>query len=135
MGESGSGKTESTKRIIEFLCKLSENEIIDSILEAQRILEIFGNARTTVNRNSSRFTKVIQMHYNENMRLIGGTTQTYFLETNRACFRNNQEESFHIFKLLLSGAPLEMREMFFPDKFDVSFKIIDDPLAILHAYK
>lgn len=61
-GISGSGKTESAKRIVEFLCNLShENLQKDMIINASLILEAFGNAQTMGNKNSSRFCKFLEV--------------------------------------------------------------------------
>lgn len=56
-GPSGAGKTESTKDIVDFLCRTTnlDFETMDPILEA------FGNAKTHGNANSSRFCKYIQV--------------------------------------------------------------------------
>lgn len=51
-GVSGSGKTETTKHIIDFLCENSSQS-------ADAIFEDFGNAKTRANNNSSRFCKQI----------------------------------------------------------------------------
>lgn len=107
LGESGSGKTESTKRIVDFLCKPS---YISAISETQRVLETFGNATTIENNNSSRFTKVVGIHYDKNMKVIGGTVRTCLLESNRVCFQNVGESNFHVFSLLLFGAPQDMKD-------------------------
>lgn len=56
-GGTGSGKTETSKHIIDFLSKSNIREIFS----ASPILEAFGNAKTRGNINSSRFCKQIQV--------------------------------------------------------------------------
>lgn len=62
-GLSGSGKTESAKFLLQYLCPVSgtEEDIRQHILLSNPILGSFGNAQTENNRNSSRFCKYIEV--------------------------------------------------------------------------
>lgn len=57
-GITGSGKTETAKHAINFLC---QQTCVENILNVNPILEAFGNAKTRDNQNSSRFCKFIEV--------------------------------------------------------------------------
>ena len=90
-GESGAGKTVSTKVIMRYLTRTGttkcggESEMInieDTILDSNPILEAFGNASTIRNHNSSRFGKYIKLYFNDK-KLHSGSMNTYLLESVR----------------------------------------------------
>lgn len=59
-GESGSGKTEAARIVLQFLVLVSGNTteiklIKDRLVQANTLLEAFGNAKTMRNDNASRF--------------------------------------------------------------------------------
>uniref|UniRef100_UPI00358EF764 unconventional myosin-X-like isoform X2 n=1 Tax=Myxine glutinosa TaxID=7769 RepID=UPI00358EF764 len=122
-GESGAGKTESTKLILKFLsarshraamhCHQGENTCVETaILESSPIMEAFGNARTVHNHNSSRFGKFIQLNMSEQGTIQGGRIVDYLLEKNRVVRHNPGERNFHIFYALTAGADSTMKESF-----------------------
>lgn len=99
-GESGAGKTETSKIILNYLTsKNGDNNLGNKILATNIILESFGNSKTIRNHNSSRFGKFIQLFY-KNDNIVGTQIKTYLLETIRITHHSNDERNFHIFYYL-----------------------------------
>merc|ERR1719443_2100362 len=133
-GESGAGKTENTKKVIQYLAfvaaskpkaashlptsndgGLSFGELEQQLLKANPILEAFGNAKTVKNDNSSRFGKFIRINFDASGYIAGANIETYLLEKARIIRQAGDERSFHIFYQLLMGASKEYKSQLLLD--------------------
>jgi myosin-1 len=117
-GESGAGKTEAAKRIMQYIANVSGGEsgeikqIKDMVLATNPLLESFGNAKTLRNNNSSRFGKYLQIHFNANGEPVGADITNYLLEKTRVVGQITNERNFHIFYQFAKGASENYRTMF-----------------------
>merc|ERR1719341_1588829 len=134
-GESGAGKTENTKKVIQYLAFVAASkpkssshipasnsdlsfkelemqmagELEQQLLKANPILEAFGNAKTVKNDNSSRFGKFIRINFDASGYIAGANIETYLLEKARIIRQAPDERTFHIFYQLLTGASQELK--------------------------
>jgi myosin-5 len=120
-GESGAGKTESTKYAMRYLADVASggSGMEDRVLGTNVILEAFGNAKTVFNNNSSRFGKLIKIHFDTSYSgggqrqtclssatttsIVGAEIKTYLLEKSRVVKQAPNERNFHIFYQLCIG--------------------------------
>lgn len=126
-GESGAGKTEATKKILQFISTVSGStasrsghSVENQILDSNPLLESFGNAKTIRNNNSSRFGKYMEVNFDKKNNIKGCNIVSYLLEKSRVVKQGLNERNYHVFYMLLAGAKKEMKKDFAlkpPDQF------------------
>ncbi|KAM1172265.1 hypothetical protein ACFXTH_022521 [Malus domestica] len=115
-GESGAGKTESTKMLMRYLAHMggravSEGRSVEQqVLESNPVLEAFGNAKTVRNNNSSRFGKFVELQFDKTGRISGAAIRTYLLERSRVCQVSDPERNYHCFYMLCSAPPEDVEK-------------------------
>ncbi|OMO67020.1 IQ motif, EF-hand binding site [Corchorus capsularis] len=123
-GESGAGKTETTKLIMQYLTFVGgraagdDRTVEQQVLESNPLLEAFGNARTVRNDNSSRFGKFVEIQFDANGRISGAAIRTYLLERSRVVQITDPERNYHCFyQLCASGKDAEKYKLSHPSHF------------------
>ncbi|XP_066375076.1 protein OPAQUE1-like isoform X4 [Miscanthus floridulus] len=123
-GESGAGKTETTKLIMRYLTFVGGRAIGDirsveqQVLESNPLLEAFGNARTVRNDNSSRFGKFVEIQFDKSGRISGAAVRTYLLERSRVVQISESERNYHCFyQLCASGKDADKYKLAHPRNF------------------
>uniref|UniRef100_A0A1I8HF45 Paramyosin n=1 Tax=Macrostomum lignano TaxID=282301 RepID=A0A1I8HF45_9PLAT len=124
-GESGAGKTENTKKVISYFAQLTaltqskeatekdadkKGSLEEQIVQANPVLEAYGNAKTVRNNNSSRFGKFIRIHFGPTGKIAGADIEFYLLEKSRVTSQMSGERNYHIFYQLLSDYAKQPRE-------------------------
>ncbi|WOK91583.1 myosin-12-like [Canna indica] len=115
-GESGAGKTETTKMLMRYLAFMggrsgTEGRTVEQqVLESNPVLEAFGNAKTVKNNNSSRFGKFVEIQFDKYGKISGAAVRTYLLERSRVCQVSDPERNYHCFYMLCSAPPEDVKK-------------------------
>ncbi|CAH2050292.1 unnamed protein product, partial [Iphiclides podalirius] len=135
-GESGAGKTESANLLLKqlvFLSKTQHGNLEEKILQVNPIMEAFGNARTGINANSSRFGKYLDLSMMRVGRISGARISVYLLEQSRVVHQALGESNFHVFYYLYDGLESEGRwRKFYLDEQLKSRHRYLQPLSVAH---
>lgn len=123
-GESGAGKTETTKLIMQYLTYVGgraagdDRTVEQQVLESNPLLEAFGNAKTVRNDNSSRFGKFVEIQFDQSGRISGAAIRTYLLERSRVVQITDPERNYHCFyQLCASGKDAKKYKLSHPSNF------------------
>ncbi|KAL6614620.1 hypothetical protein ACP70R_036890 [Stipagrostis hirtigluma subsp. patula] len=115
-GESGAGKTETTKLLMRYLAYMGGRSgtggrtVEQQVLESNPVLEAFGNAKTVRNNNSSRFGKFVEIQFDKSGKISGAAIRTYLLERSRVCQINSPERNYHCFYFLCAAPPEDLKK-------------------------
>ena len=146
-GESGAGKTEATKLILQYLSDVagSSDGVEQLIMLSNPILEAFGNCKTLRNNNSSRFGKYMEVRFGKAGIISGAVITNYLLEKSRVIKQFVGERNYHVMYQLCRAAPLDIKSKFHlksPSDFDFLNKSecydisgVDDVEQFYHTLK
>ncbi|XP_033727991.1 LOW QUALITY PROTEIN: myosin-IIIb-like [Pecten maximus] len=128
-GESGAGKTESANLMVQQLTQLGKagnRTLEERILQVNPLMEAFGNAKTVINDNSSRFGKYLEMFFTISGTVVGAKITEYLLEKSRVISQARGEQNFHIFYYIHDGLSSEEKRMEFFLKENVPYRYIEE---------
>ncbi|EPQ58854.1 chitin synthase [Gloeophyllum trabeum ATCC 11539] len=116
-GITGSGKSSSSKVVVEQLLRLSshskrESKLAEQVKSLNTLLDSFGNAKTLMNPNASRHSRYLELHFNERGRIGSAKVLTWGLDKSRLNHLSHEERTYHIFYQLLAGAKREERDFY-----------------------
>ncbi|KAL6006810.1 hypothetical protein ACLOJK_032305 [Asimina triloba] len=107
-GESGAGKTETTKMLMRYLAYMGGRAATEGRTVEQQVLEIFTEA--IVNTLCSRFGKFVEIQFDKHGRISGAAIRTYLLERSRVCQISDPERNYHCFYLLCAAPQADIEK-------------------------
>ncbi|XP_066966279.1 unconventional myosin-XVIIIa-like isoform X3 [Macrobrachium rosenbergii] len=120
LGRSGAGKTTNFRHVLHYLALAAgtTNKIltVEKLNAISTLLEAFGNSRTVMNTNATRFTQIFSLDFDHSGQIASASVQVYMPEKTRVVRRPEGEPNYHIFYQLLSGADNDLRRTLGLDK-------------------
>lgn len=113
VGRSGSGKSHNFRNSLHYLCLAagcpSKVITVEKLNAIFLLLEGFGNCRTGLNANATRFTNIFSLDFDQSGQIASGSIQVLMPERERVTRRPEGEPSFNVFYELVAGATGELR--------------------------
>ncbi|XP_066148731.1 unconventional myosin-XVIIIa isoform X2 [Euwallacea fornicatus] len=119
LGRSCSGKTSNFRHSVKYLVTASGT--VNNILTLEKltamwtILESFGNCKTVMNSNATRFTQIFSLDFDQSGAISSASIQILLLEKSRIAKKIEGETVFHIMNWLLCGVEGLLRKELFLD--------------------
>ncbi|XP_012280974.1 unconventional myosin-XVIIIa isoform X2 [Orussus abietinus] len=114
LGRSGAGKTTNFKHALHYLVLAAGT--VNKILTIEKlnalftVLEAFGNSRSHMNSNATRFTQLFSLDFDQSGQIASASLQVLLLEKSRIGRRGNGDPTFHAMYRLLAGAEGALRK-------------------------
>ncbi|XP_063927434.1 unconventional myosin-XVIIIa isoform X2 [Zophobas morio] len=119
LGRSGSGKTTNFRHCVQYLVTAAgcANKIltVEKLTSLWTVLESFGNCRTVMNTNATRFTHIFSLDFDQSGAIASASIQILLLEKARIARKVEGETTFHVMQRLLSGVEGSLRKELFLD--------------------
>lgn len=114
LGRSGSGKTTNFRHCVQYLVTAAGT--VNKLLSLEKltalwtVLESFGNCKTVMNTNATRFTQIFSLDFDQSGVIASASLQVFMLEKTRITRKIENETTFHIMHRLLSGVEGNLRK-------------------------
>ncbi|XP_049839803.1 unconventional myosin-XVIIIa isoform X1 [Schistocerca gregaria] len=119
LGRSGSGKTTSFRHILHYLAlaagTVNKVATVEKLSAISSVMEAFGNARTVMNANATRFTQIFSLDFDQSGQIASASIQVLLAERRRVVHRPEGEPTFHIFYRMLAGVEGPLRKELYLD--------------------
>ncbi|XP_019760217.2 unconventional myosin-XVIIIa isoform X2 [Dendroctonus ponderosae] len=119
LGRSGAGKTSNFRHCVQYLVTAAgtANNVLnlEKLTAMWTVLESFGNCKTVMNTNATRFTQIFSVDFDQGGAISSASIQILLLEKSRIAKKIDGESTFHIMNRLLCGVEGSLRKELFLD--------------------